>query len=83
MHNFSTLGGNYRFLSDKYDKWSTYWIKLLSVVLKKLYDYVDTNVYSANEAIIIIDLCIKQDSRDFSFFNIDKVNKMVILLIIT
>ena len=42
--------------------------KSFSIVLKKFYDYVDKNVFSANEAILIKDLCMKQDSRDFTFF---------------
>ena len=29
------------------------------------------------------DLCIKQDSRDFSYFNIDELNVIVILLCTT
>ena len=63
--------------------WPSYWIKSFSIVLKKCLDYVDKNVYSAYEAILIRDLCVKQDSRDFSFFNIDELNKMVILLCTT
>ena len=46
----------------------------------KNYDYLDANVYSANKAVIIRDLCIKLDSGDFIFFNIDELNEMVILL---
>ena len=45
-----------------------------------VYDYVDKHVYSANEATLIRDLCIKLDSGDFSFFNIDELNEMVVLL---
>ena len=30
--------------------------------------------------ILIRDLCIKLDSGDFSFFNIDELNEMVVLL---
>ena len=33
--------------------------------------------------LLIRDLCIKQDSRDFSFFNIDELKEMVILLCTT
>ena len=47
MYSFSSLGENYRFLSDKYDIWS----KSFSIVLRKCCDYVDKHVYSANEAI--------------------------------
>ena len=81
-NSFSTLRENYRFLSNKYDIWPSYWTtsKPFSTVLKKFYDYVDKNLYSANEVILITDLCIKQDSRDFIFFNIDELNEMVILL---
>ena len=50
-----------------------------SIVLKKFYDYVDKHVYSANEATLIRDLCIKLDSGDFSFFNIDELNEMVVV----
>ena len=57
-----------------------FWTESFSVVLKKFYDYVDKHVYSANEAILIRDLCIKLDSGDFSFFNIDALNEMVALL---
>ena len=78
-YNYSTLCENYRFLSDKYDMWPSYWAKLFSIVPNKFYDYVDTNVYLANEAILGF-VCIKQDSRDFSFFNIDELNEVVILL---
>ena len=72
MYSYSSLGENYRFLSDKYDIWPINWTKSFSIV----YDYVDKHVFSANEAI----LCIKLDSGDFSFFNIDKLNEMVVLL---
>ena len=41
MYSYSTLGENYRFLSDKYDIWPTYWTKSFSIVLRKFYDYVD------------------------------------------
>ena len=51
-----------------------------SIVLRKFYDYVNKHVYSANEAILIRDLCIKLDSGDFNFFNIDELNEMVVLL---
>ena len=80
MYSYSSLGENYRFLSDKYDIWPINWTKSFSIVLRKLYDYVDKHVYSANEAILIKDLCIKLDSGDFSFFNIDELNEMVVLL---
>ena len=50
-----------------------------SIVLRKFYDYVDKHVFSANEATLIRDLCIKLDSGDFSFFNIDELNEMVVL----
>ena len=56
------------------------WTKSFSIVLRKFYDYVDKHVYSANEATLIRDLCIKLDSDDFSFFNIDELNEMVVLL---
>ena len=69
MYSYLILGANYRFLSDKYDAWPSYWTKSFSIVLKKLYDYVDKVVYSANEDILFRNLCIKQDSRNFSFFN--------------
>ena len=39
---------------------------------------VEKHVYSANEATLIRDLCIKLDSGDFSFFNIDELNEMVV-----
>ena len=42
--------------------------------------YIDKHIYSANEAILIRNLCIKLNSGDFSFFNIDELNKMVVLL---
>ena len=80
MYSYSTLGENYRFLSDKYDIWPINWSKSFSIVLTKFYDYVDKHVYSANEAILVRDLCIKLDSGDFSFFNIDELNEMVVLL---
>ena len=80
MNSYSSLGENYRFLSDKYDIWTINWIKSFSIVLRKFYDYVDEHVFSANEAILIRDLCIKLDSGDFSFFNIDELNEMVVLL---
>ena len=35
--------------------------------LENIHDYVDKHVYSANEAILIRDLCIKLDSDDFIF----------------
>ena len=41
MYSYSTLGENYRFLSDKYDIWPTCWTKSFSIVLIKFYDYVD------------------------------------------
>ena len=47
---------------------------------RKFYDYVDKHVYLANEATLIRDLCIKLDSGGFSFFNIDELNEMVVLL---
>ena len=56
------------------------WTKSFLIVLGKFYDYVDKHVYSANEATLIRDLCIKLDSGDFSFFNIDELNEMVVLL---
>ena len=68
------------FLSDKYGIWPINWTKSFSIVLRKFYDYVDKHVYSANEATLIRDLCIKLDSGDFSFFNIDELNEMVVLL---
>ena len=77
MYSYSSLGENYRFLSDKYDIWPINWTKSFSIVLRKFYDYVDKQ---ANEAILITDLCIKLDSGDFSFFNIDELNEMVVLL---
>ena len=80
MYSYSSLGENYRFLSDKYDIWPINWTKSFSIVLRKFYDYVDKHVYSANEATLIRDLCIKLDSGDFSFFNIDELNEMVVLL---
>ena len=72
MYSHSSLCENYRFLSDKYDIWPINWTKSFSIV----YDYVDKQVFSANEAI----LCIKLDSGDFSFFNIDELNEIVALL---
>ena len=33
-------------------------------------------MFSANEPTLIRDLCIKLDSGDFSFFNIDELNEM-------
>ena len=80
MYSYSSLGENYRFLSDKYGIWPINWTKSFSIVLRKFYDYVDKHVYSANEATLIRDLCIKLDSGDFSFFNIDELNEMVVLL---
>ena len=77
---YSSLGENYRFLSDKYDTCPINWTKSFSIVLRKFYTYVDKHVYSANEAILIRDLCIKLDSGDLSFFNIDELNEMVVLL---
>ena len=77
MYSYSSLGENYRFLSDKYDIWPINWTKSFSIVLRKFYDYVDKQ---ANEAILIRNLCIKLDSGDFSFFNIDELNEMVVLL---
>ena len=68
------------FFSDKFDIWPNYWKQPLSVVLKKYYDYVDKNVYSLSESILIRELCMKQDSRDFSLFNDDELNQMVIVL---
>ena len=67
MYSYSSLGENYRFLSDKYDIWPINWTKSFSIVLRKLYDHVDKHVCSANEAILVGDLCIKLDSCDFSF----------------
>ena len=63
-----------------YDIWPINWTKSFSIVLRKFYDYVDKHVYSTNEATLIRDLCIKLDSGDFSFFNIDELNEMVVLL---
>ena len=80
MYSYSSLGENYRFLSDKYGIWPINWTKSFSIVLRKFYDYVDKHVYSANEATLVRDLCIKLDSGDFSFFNIDELNEMVVLL---
>ena len=80
MYSYSSLGGNYRFLSDKHDIWPINWTKSFSIVLRKFYDYVNKHVYSANEAILIRDVCIKLDSGDFSFFNIDQINEKVVLL---
>ena len=51
----------------------------VQLFLKK-YDYVNKHVYSVNEAMLIRDLCIKLDSRDFIFFSIDELNEIVILL---
>ena len=76
----SPLGENYRFLSDKYDIWPINWTKSCSIFLRKFFDYVDKHVYSANEAILIRDLCIKLDSGDSSFFNVDELNELVVLL---
>ena len=80
MYSYSSLGGNYRFLSDKHDIWPINCTKSFSIVLRKFYDYVNKYVYSANEATLIRDVCIKLDSGDFSFFNIDKINEKVVLL---
>ena len=80
MYSYSSLCENYRFLSDKYDIWPINWTKSFSIVLRKFYDYVDKHVYSANEAILIRDLCIQLDSGDFSFFNVDELNEVVVLL---
>ena len=59
-------------------------ISKLFVYVLFFYEHIKTVcicfVYSANEAIIIRDLCIKLDSGDFSFFNIDELNEMVVLL---
>ena len=67
MYSYSSLGENYRFLSDKYDIWPINWTKSFSIVLRKIYDYVVKHVYSANEAILIRDLCVKLDSGDYNF----------------
>ena len=80
MYSYSSLDENYRFLSDKYDIWPTNWTKSFSIFFRKSDDYVDKHVYSANEAILIRDLCIKLDSGNFIFFNIDELNEMVVLL---
>ena len=80
MYSYSSLGENHRFLPDTYDIWPINWTKSFSIILKKLYDYVDKHVDSANEAILIRDLCIKLDYGDFSFFSIDELNEMVVLL---
>ena len=48
MNNYSSLGENYRFLSDKYDIWPINWTKSFSIVLRNFYDYVDKHVFSAN-----------------------------------
>ena len=80
MYSYSFLGENYRFLSDKYDIWLINWTESFSIVLRKFYDYVDKHVYSRNEAILIRDLCIKLDTGDFIFFNIDEFNEMVVIL---
>ena len=58
MYSYSSLGENYRFLSDKYDIWPINCTKTFSIVLRIVYDYVDKHVYSANEAILVRDLCI-------------------------
>ena len=79
MYSYSSLGENYRFLSVKYDIWPINWTKSLSIVLRKFYDYVDKHAYSANEANLIRDLCIKVYSGDFSFFKIDELNEMVVV----
>ena len=42
MYSYSSLGENYRFLSDKYDIWPINWTKSFSIV----YDYVDKYVIS-------------------------------------
>ena len=55
-----------------------YWTKPFLNVLKKFYDNVDKTIYSANEAILIKNLCIKQDPRDCNFSNIDELNEIVI-----
>ena len=78
--NHLSLCENYRFLSDKYDIWPINWTKPFSIVRRKFYDYVDKHVFSANEATLIRDLGIKLDSGDFSFFNSDELNEMVVLL---
>ena len=80
MYSYSSLGENYRFLSEKYDIWPINWTKSFSFVLRKFYDYVDKHVYSSNEAILIRDLCITLDSGDLIFFNIDELKEMVVLL---
>ena len=41
------------------------------VMCKDSPDYLDKNVNSANEAILIRDFCIKHESRNFSVFNSD------------
>ena len=81
MYSYSSLGENYSFLSDKYDIWPINWTKSFSIVLRKFYDYVQVyiNMY-IQQAILIRDLCIKLDSGDFSFFNIDELNETVVLL---
>ena len=48
MYNYSSLGENYRFQSDKYDIWPINWTKSFSIVLRNFYDYVDKHVFSAN-----------------------------------
>ena len=69
-YSSSSLDENYRFLSDKYDIWPSYWTKSLTIVLKKFHDFVDKNVYVANEATLIRNLGIKKYSGDFIFFSI-------------
>ena len=59
--------------------WYTTFFFLTNTISYFFY-FVDKHVYSANEATLIIDLCIKLDSGDFSFFNIDELNEMVVLL---
>ena len=58
-------------------------INQFQLYLKKFDDYLDKNVFSANEVIVIRALCIKLDSGELSFFNINELNEMIILLCTT
>ena len=77
MYSYSSLGENNRFPSDKYDIWPINWTKSFSIVLRKLYDYVDKHVFSANEATLVRELCIriKNNNKNNLHENLKYFNK--------
>ena len=66
VQSSSVFGENYRFLSNKYNIWPSYWKKPFNCILKCVDNYVCVHLVHFNEAIMIRDLCLNIDSGNFT-----------------